>query len=56
MKMGQTHEQRYLALLLEKIERSELDPSFILTHTFPLEDAPAAYKTQEGCIKVVLKP
>lgn len=60
MKMGQTHVHRYLRPLLEKIESGEIDPSFIITHSLPLEEAPAAYKAfrdkQDGCIKVVLKP
>ncbi len=57
---GQTHVQRYLAPLLEKIEGGEIDPSFIITHRRPLEDGPEMYKTfrdkEDGCIKVVLKP
>jgi threonine dehydrogenase-like Zn-dependent dehydrogenase len=60
MKSGQTHMQRYLAPLLKKIEAGEIDPSFIITHRVPLEQAPQAYKTfrekEDGCIKVVLKP
>jgi threonine dehydrogenase-like Zn-dependent dehydrogenase len=60
MKTGQTHMQRYMKPLLKKIEDGEIDPSFVITHTVPLEDAPAAYKTfrdkEDGCIKVVLKP
>lgn len=59
LKMGQTHVHRYLAPLLEKIENGDIDPSFIITHSLPLEQAPEAYKTfrdkQDGCIKVVLK-
>lgn len=59
-KMGQTHVQKYLPSLLEKIEKGEIDPSFIITHRLPLSEGPAAYKTfrdkQDGCIKVVLKP
>jgi threonine dehydrogenase-like Zn-dependent dehydrogenase len=59
-KMGQTHVQRYLRPLLDKIEKGEIDPSFVVTHRVPLADAPAAYKTfrdkKDGCIKVVLKP
>ncbi len=58
--MGQTHVQRYLAPLLEKIEAGEIDPSFVITHRRPLEDGPELYKTfrdkKDGCIKVVLKP
>ncbi|MBB4077626.1 threonine dehydrogenase-like Zn-dependent dehydrogenase [Lewinella aquimaris] len=59
-KMGQTHVQRYLQPLLDKIEAGEIDPSFLITHTEPLENAPEMYKTfrdkKDGCIKVVLKP
>ena len=60
VKTGQTHVQRYLPALLQKIEAGEIDPSFIITHQLPLEQGPAAYKTfsekRDGCIKVVLKP
>ncbi|OLE96606.1 MAG: hypothetical protein AUG75_18410 [Cyanobacteria bacterium 13_1_20CM_4_61_6] len=59
-KMGQTHMMRYMKPLLDRIESGELDPSFVITHRVPLDNAPDAYKTfrdhQEGCIKVVLKP
>lgn len=60
MKTGQTHMQRYMKPLLEKIESGLIDPSFVITHRVSLDEAPAAYKTfrdkKEGCIKVVLKP
>lgn len=60
MKTGQTHMQHYMKKLLTKIEAGEIDPSFVITHTVGLADAPEAYKTfrdkKEGCIKVVLKP
>lgn len=60
MKSGQTHMQRCLRPLLQKIEAGEIDPSFVITHRVALADAPQAYKTSrdkaEGCIKVVLKP
>jgi threonine dehydrogenase-like Zn-dependent dehydrogenase len=60
IKAGQTHVQRYGKLLLEKIEAGEIDPSFVITHRLPLEEAPGAYKTfrdkEDGCIKVVLTP
>jgi threonine dehydrogenase-like Zn-dependent dehydrogenase len=46
--------------LLERIEAGEIDPSFVVTHSRPLEDGPELYKTfrekEDGCIKVVLKP
>jgi threonine dehydrogenase-like Zn-dependent dehydrogenase len=60
MKSGQTHMQRYLKPLLRKIEAGEIDPSFVITHTVPLDRAPEMYTTfrdkKDGCIKVVLKP
>jgi threonine dehydrogenase-like Zn-dependent dehydrogenase len=59
-RMGQTHVQRYTTPLLEKIQSGVIDPSFVITHKIPLEEAPAAYKTfrdkKDRCIKVVLKP
>jgi len=60
MKAGQTHMHRYMRPLLERIEAGQIDPSFVITHRVPLEQAPSAYKTfrdkEDGCIKVVLKP
>ncbi len=60
LKMGQTHMRRYMKPLLERIERGEIDPSFVITHRMSLEDAPAGYETfkhkEDNCIKIVLKP
>jgi threonine dehydrogenase-like Zn-dependent dehydrogenase len=60
IKCGQTHAQRYLRPLLERIERGEIDPSGIISHRLPLEQAPHGYRIfrdkLEGCTKVVLKP
>lgn len=60
MKMGQTHVQRYLEPLLQKVLDEEIDPSFVITDTVSLEDAPEAYSRFEsrddGCIKVVIRP
>ena len=60
MKTGQTHMQKYLKPLLQKIEEGQIDPSFIITHKVKLEDAPKAYETfrdkKDGCIKVVIQP
>ena len=57
---GQTHVQRYLQPLLERIESGQIDPSFVITHKVGLEDAPEAYETfrdkKDGCIKVVINP
>lgn len=60
IKSGQTHVQKYSAKLLGLIEDGELDPSFIVTHRRPLDDAPEMYKAfrekKDGCVKVVLAP
>ncbi len=57
---GQTHMMRYMKPLLDRIERNEIDPSFVITHRLRLEDAASAYKTfrdkEDHCIKVVLDP
>ena len=59
-KMGQTHVHRYLQLLLGRIEKGEIDPSFLISHRYNLSDGPGAYAQfshdQDNCIKVVLKP
>ena len=59
IKSGQAHVQRYMAPLLRLIENGDIDPSFVVTHTMSLEDAPKAYdmfkNKKDGCIKVVLK-
>ena len=58
--MAQTPVQRYLPMLMERIQKGDFDPSFVITHTASLEEGPALYKTfndkKDGCIKVVLKP
>jgi threonine dehydrogenase-like Zn-dependent dehydrogenase len=60
LKMGQTHVHRYLPRLLKHIENGDIDPSFVVTHTVPIDKGPEMYKTfrdkKDGCIKVVLKP
>jgi threonine dehydrogenase-like Zn-dependent dehydrogenase len=60
IKSGQCHVHRYLRPLLERIERGEIDPSFIVTHRLPLEDAPRGYDLfkhkEDDCLKVVLTP
>jgi threonine dehydrogenase-like Zn-dependent dehydrogenase len=59
-RMGQANVKEYMGPLLERIQRGELDPSFVITHKLSLDDAPHGYKIfkdkQDGCIKVVLHP
>lgn len=60
IRSGQTHVHRYLRPLLERVQKGEIDPSFIITHRLRLSDGPDAYKTfrdkQDDCLKVVMKP
>jgi threonine dehydrogenase-like Zn-dependent dehydrogenase len=60
IRTGQTHVQRYLRPLLTRIEKGEIDPSFVITHVWNLDRAPEAFQMfndkQDECIKVVLKP
>ncbi len=60
LRTGQCHVQRYMKPLLERIERGEIDPTRVITHTLPLQRAPHGYDIfkhkQDGCEKVVLKP
>ena len=60
MKTGQTHVQRYLQPLMERIQKGEIDPRFIITHRMKLSDAPQGYEIfkhkQDDCMKVVLRP
>jgi threonine dehydrogenase-like Zn-dependent dehydrogenase len=60
IKTGQCHVHRYLRPLLERIERGDIDPSFVVTHQMELGRAPEGYETfkhkQDECVKVVLKP
>lgn len=59
-KMGQAHVHRYMRPLLERVINGEIDPSFIITHVLPIDEAPHGYDIfkhkKDGCIKVVLKP
>jgi threonine dehydrogenase-like Zn-dependent dehydrogenase len=59
-KMGQTHVHKYMKPLLERIQKDEIDPSFVITHGLSLTDAPYAYKIfkeqRDQCVKVVLRP
>ncbi len=59
-RMGQMHGQKYMNMLLERVLNGELDPSFVVTHRLPLEEAKQGYEMfkhkKDNCIKVVLKP
>ncbi|MBY0316903.1 MAG: glutathione-dependent formaldehyde dehydrogenase [Bdellovibrionales bacterium] len=57
-KMGQTHTQKYMKPLLDRILNEEIDPSFVITHKIKIDQSPEAYKTfndkKDDCIKVII--
>jgi threonine dehydrogenase-like Zn-dependent dehydrogenase len=59
LRSGQCHVHRYMRPLLERIERGEIDPSFVITHRLPLAEAATGFEMfmdkVDGCEKVVLK-
>jgi len=60
MKTGQTHMMRFMKPLLDHIERGDIDPTFVISHRVPIQQAPEMYKVfrdkQDHCTKVVLDP
>jgi threonine dehydrogenase-like Zn-dependent dehydrogenase len=60
LRMGQTHVHRYVRRLLTMIEDGRLDPSYVVSHRWPLERAPEAYRMwndkSDDCTKIVLDP
>jgi threonine dehydrogenase-like Zn-dependent dehydrogenase len=59
IKSGQCHVHRYLKPLLERIQKGDIDPTFVITHRLPLDQAAHGYEIfnnkEENCEKVVLK-
>jgi threonine dehydrogenase-like Zn-dependent dehydrogenase len=60
MKMGQTHMHRYMKPLLERIEKGQIDPSYIISHRITLDEAPKMYEIwrdkKERVTKIVIDP
>jgi len=61
-RMGQTNILHYLHdnSLLDRIQKGEIDPSYVITHRLSLDDAPHGYEIfkhkRDGSIKCILKP
>lgn len=59
-RMGQTHVQRFMPELLERIGNGQLQPHLIVSHHLALEDAAEGYRIfdqkADECRKVVLTP
>jgi threonine dehydrogenase-like Zn-dependent dehydrogenase len=60
VRTAQQHGQKYVPRLLEHAARGELDPSFLATHRFPLEQAAQGYELfkhkRDGCVRSVFAP
>ena len=60
IKSGQTHVQKYMPKLLEKIAAGVIDTTFLISHRMTLEQAPEGYKIfhekKNDATKVVLHP
>lgn len=60
VRTAQQHGQKYMPRLLEHAARGELNPSFLATHKFSLEDAPRGYQMfdnkEDGCVRSVFIP
>jgi threonine dehydrogenase-like Zn-dependent dehydrogenase len=60
MKMGQTNMHTYMKPLLERIEKGQIDPSYIISHRITLDDAPEMYTVwrdkKERVTKIVIDP
>jgi threonine dehydrogenase-like Zn-dependent dehydrogenase len=58
LRTGQCHVHRYMKPLLERIERGEIDPSFVISHHMKLDDAPLGYDMfvhkRDNAMKIVL--
>lgn len=60
LRMGRQRGQRYVGRLFERIGGGELDPSYLMTHQWPLDDAPRGYRMfkeqRDRCLRVVFAP
>jgi threonine dehydrogenase-like Zn-dependent dehydrogenase len=58
--MGQTHVHKYVRPLMDHIAAGRVEPTFLISHRLPLEQAPHGYdifkRKADNCTKVVLKP
>jgi threonine dehydrogenase-like Zn-dependent dehydrogenase len=57
---AQMHGQRYIPMLLERMERGELVTEYLATHVMPLDQGPRGYEMfkdkTDGCIRAVFTP
>ena len=60
MKMGQTNMHKYMKPLLQRVEKGEIDPSYIISHLVSLDEVPDMYKVwrdkEDKVTKIVIDP
>jgi len=60
LRAAQQHGQKYLPRLLEHAAHGELNPAYLATHRFSLEEAPTGYDLfkhkKDGCVRAVFAP
>lgn len=60
LKMGQMHGQKYIPLLIDHVLKGHVDPSYLLTHKWSLQQGPDGYKMfkekKDNCIRVAFAP
>jgi threonine dehydrogenase-like Zn-dependent dehydrogenase len=60
LRAAQQHGQRYIPMLLERMQQGELVTEHLATHVMPLEDAPRGYELfkdkRDGCVRAVFTP
>jgi threonine dehydrogenase-like Zn-dependent dehydrogenase len=60
MKMGQTNMHNYMKPLLERIEKGQIDPTYIISHRITLDEVPEMYRVwrdkEQQVTKIVIDP
>jgi threonine dehydrogenase-like Zn-dependent dehydrogenase len=60
VRAAQQHGQRYIPMLLERMQTGELVTEHLGTHIMPLEAAPRGYEMfknkEDGCVRAVFRP
>jgi len=60
LRTAQQHGQKYVPRLLDYVQQGQLDPSYLATHHFPLEEGPRAYEMfknkEDGLVRAVFTP
>jgi threonine dehydrogenase-like Zn-dependent dehydrogenase len=60
IRSAQQHGQRYIPMLLERMDRGELVTEHLATHTMSLDDGPRGYRMfkekLDGCVRTVFQP